>query len=267
MQLFLRIFKPMARLLLRQNVAVGEVIQGLKESYLLAAEEQLIKEGEKATNARLAVLTGMDRNEVSRLRRGVDRAGKPIETESAPLLHLNRAARVVTNWPKKDGLALDLPYSGENSFFELVKRFSGGIPANSVLEELVRNKNVIRLDNGMICLVNDVYVPQSELGKLDVSSKQLSRLFSSVDHNLDDNHTDQAFLQLELEFKGLSDDTCEVFRQLSRKDMNSVLQQLAENIQLKHEQSKKTATNKEAPSQIRKTGVGVYFFDVYDDES
>jgi hypothetical protein len=266
MQLFLRILKPMARLLLRQSVAVGEVIQALKVSYLSAAEEQLVKDGEKATNARLAVLTGMDRNEVSRIRRGVDRSGNPVEEES-PLLHLNRAARVVTNWPKENGLALDLPYTGEHSFFELVKRFSGGIPANSVLEELGRNENAIRLENGMIRLVNDIYIPQSEIGKLEVSSKQLSRLFSSVDHNLDRKNADQTFLQLELEFKGLSEDTCEAFRLLSKKDMHSVLQQLAENIQLKHQQTNKTTTNKDASSQLRKTGVGVYFFDVYDDES
>ena len=252
--------------MIRQNVAVGEAIQGLKESYLSAAEEQLLKDGEKPTNARLAVLTGLDRNEVSRIRRSVDRSGKPIDDSSAPLLHLNRAARVVTNWPKKNGVPLDLPYTGNNSFFELVKRFSGGIPANSVLEELERNENAVRLENDMIRLVNDIYIPQDELSKLDVSSIQLTRLLSSVDHNLNRDNNEQPFLQLELEFKGLSDETAELFRQLSRKDMNSVLKKLAEDIHKKHMESNKETVKKATSSLIRKTGVGVYFFDVFEEE-
>ncbi len=266
MQLFLRILNPLARLMIKQNIAVGEVIQGLKESYLSAAEEQLIHDGEKPTNARLAVLTGMDRNEVSRIRRSVDRSGQPINDSTAPLLHMNRAARVVTNWPKKNGKPIDLPYTGKNSFFELVKRFSGGIPANSVLEELERNENAVRLENDMIHLLNDIYIPQSELGKLDVSTVQLSRLLSSIDQNLNQKNIDKTFVQLELEFKGLSDETSELFRMLSRKDMNSVLQQLAENIHTKHMKSKKETVEKDAASPIRKTGVGVYFFDVFEDE-
>ena len=265
MQLFLKLLRPITRLFLQQNIAVGEVIQGLKESYVLAAEEQLLKAGENATNARLAVLTGMDRNEVSRLRRGVDRSGKPLDEESRPLIHLNRAARVVKNWPCNSGKPVDLPYTGEGSFFELVKRFSGGIPANSVLEELERNQNAIRLENGHIRLLNEIYVPQDEMAKFAIASHQLSRLISSVEHNLDGKNIDQPFLQLELEFGGLSDETCETFRALSRQDIKLVLQQLAETIKLKHEQSKTTETNKDASPKSRKTGIGVYFFDVYED--
>ena len=64
--------------------------------------------------------------------------------EVSPLPHLIVQQESVTNWPKENGITLDLLYSVENRFFELVKRFTDRIPANSVLEELERNANVIR---------------------------------------------------------------------------------------------------------------------------
>ena len=257
----MRLFRPLARMMLRQNVAVGEAVQGLKEAYVEAAEHQLSLAGEKPTNARLAVLTGLDRNEVSRIRRGVDRSGKPIGDET-PVLHLNRAARVVTNWPKEKGQALELPYSGEHSFVELVKQHSGGIPAPSLLEELKRNQTAVQLENGDVKLLNEVFIPRSNSAKLEISSEQLSRLLSSVEHNINHESEQEPFLQLELVFKDLSDDISKSFSTLSKQEMNRLLQSLALKIQAEREQYETDNPHEINTEFERKSGLGVYFFDI-----
>jgi len=259
----MRLFKPLARMMLRQNIAVGEAVQGLKESYIEAAEQQLLCAGEKPTNARLAVLTGLDRNEVSRIRRGVDRSGNPVGNET-PLLHLNRAARVVTNWPKENSLPLELPYTGDNSFSDLVKQHSGGIPAHSLLEELERNNTAKVLNNGDIKLLSETFIPSSISEKLEISSDQIARLLASIDHNTTKDNTGKPFLQLELVFKNLTDDLSEAFRTLSKKEMASLLQELGTKIQHKREQSPDSIEVTIEPE--RKTGLGVYFFDVYEEK-
>lgn len=88
------------------------MVQCVKDAYVEAGEQLIAQSGEKPTNAKLAVLTGLDRNEVSRIKKGVDRQGKPID-ENVPLTYLNRTARVVTNWPKQDGKPIKLPIVGE----------------------------------------------------------------------------------------------------------------------------------------------------------
>jgi len=252
-------------MMLRQNIAAGEVINGLKQSYVDAAEEQLSQDGEKPTNAKIAVLTGLDRNEVSRIRRGVDRSGEPVSDETPPL-HLNRAARVVTNWPKLGGQAVDLPYAGENSFAELVKQHSGGIPPHSLLEELERNKTAITLKDGHIRLINEIFIPASASEKLDISSEQISRLLNSIDQNTRSTSQEKPFLQLELVFKNLPDEITESFRELSKAEMSALLNQIATKIQQERQQAE-SSTNKASAGQLdRKSGLGVYFFDVYEEK-
>jgi hypothetical protein len=264
MQIFLRLFKPLVRMMLRQNIAAGEAIQGLKQSYIDAAEDQLANDGEKMTNAKIAVLTGLDRNEVSRIRRGVDRSGNSVGDE-IPLLHLNRAARVVTNWPKENGQPVDLPYTGDNSFFDLVKQHSGGIPAHSLLEELERNGAACKLVNGDIHLLDDIFIPASASKKLEISSEQISRLLATVDNNIAQKIEEKPFLQLELVFKDLSDEVIESFRILSKEEMASLLQKIAVTIQEQHEQSIASTKTTSATPKTRKSGLGVYFFDIYEE--
>jgi len=249
-------------MMLRQNIAAGEAVQGLKEAYIAAAENQLESDGEKPTNAKISVLTGLDRNEVSRIRRGVDRSGKPVGDET-PVLHLNRAARVVTNWPKENGEAMVLPYTGDNSFSELVKHHSGGIPAHSLLEELERNGTASLEDNKSVRLLNDIFIPENLSKKIEIFSEQLSRLLMTVDHNTTQQNEDKPFLQLELVFENLSDEISESFRTLSKDEMANLLQQLADTVQKKHEQSKASQI-KSADPTTRKSGLGVYFFDIHE---
>lgn len=265
MQLFLRLFRPLVRMMLRQHIGAGEAIQGLKEIYVEVAEEQLRTANEKPTNSRISVLTGLDRNEVSRIRRGVDRQGKPVEGES-PVLFLNRAARIVTNWPKKtDGVPVDLPYAGPNSFSELVKQYSGGIPANSVLEELQRHQSACLTENGDIRLLNQIFVPSTAGAKLEIASQQLSRLIDTIDQNIGDGlqttgaDAGKRYVQLELVFKNLTDSNAEFFCQLSQEQVQEFLKGIALKIK-----EQRIATNDTyfAPDEVKRhTGLGIYFFD------
>lgn len=259
MTLLLPLLKPLARILLRQHIGLGEAVQALRESYVSAAEDQLNDSGESPTNARIAVLTGLDRNEVSRIRRGVDRSGQKPADE-APAYFLNRAARIVTNWPRVEGRPCDLPYTGEGSFSELVKAHSGGVPAHSLLEELKRNGSACECENGHIRLLDEVFVPSGSDAKLQIASAHLARLAQTIDHNLEVQDGGYSHPQLELLFRNLGQESAEFLRDSGKDRVRALLQELALSVQAKRSSLGDHYLDNDPVN--RQTGIGIYFFDI-----
>ncbi len=257
-----RVFRPLARIMLRQRMTAADAGLQLKQAFIKAAENEIAKTGENPTNARIAIITGLDRNEVSRLRRGVDRVGDSLD-ESHYVNTLDRAAKVITNWPRdNNGKPHVLCYKGENSFCELVKEHSGGIPAPSMLIELERNKVATQLENKDVRLLRETFIPQHAVDKLDIASLHLERLLSTVDHN---TRTDQrdTYLQLELRFDRLNDELVKVFSQLSKEEGKIILQKWAADL----ESLRQERADLPEGSSNRATGIGLYFFDgMFDDE-
>jgi hypothetical protein len=107
----------------------------------------------KANIARIATLTGLTRVEVSRVLRG-DRSIQRRDDE------LNRATKVAVGW-KTDKTYLDkklrprrLKFSdSETGFDQLVRKYSGDIPARAMLAEMMRLGLVAQDHAGLISLV------------------------------------------------------------------------------------------------------------------
>jgi hypothetical protein len=73
----------------------------------------------------------------------------------------------------------------EASFAELVKRYSGDMPARAMLDELLRAGAVKQLKDGRICLLARGYVPQKgSAEKLNILGSDTADLIATIDHNL-----------------------------------------------------------------------------------
>lgn len=124
-----------AGLALPLGFSVGEFVAASKEAFIEAATEDLKKRGIRPTTSRIAVMTGLTRAEVARLREGT--ATPPVAV-SEP-----RTERVMNAWftdPEyldTDGSPKVLPEFGANSFDELVRKHSGDMPRRALLEELI----------------------------------------------------------------------------------------------------------------------------------
>lgn len=71
------------------------------------------------------------------------------------------------------------------SFTELVKRYSGDMPARAMLDELLRAGAVKQLKDGRICLLSRGYVPQKgSAEKLTILGSDAADLIATIDHNL-----------------------------------------------------------------------------------
>ena len=157
---FRRLLRPLARILIRHGIAYGEFAEVAKTVFVETAAEDFALPGRKSSGSRIAILTGLTRKEVKRL---VDQArqGKPVSRTNP-----SRAGRVLAGWhsdPRFTGSGgpLALPFDSESgpSFSELVRRYSGDMPARAMLEELERVSAVDVTNEEQIKPLSRVYIP------------------------------------------------------------------------------------------------------------
>ncbi|MEX0604965.1 MAG: DUF6502 family protein [Marinobacter sp.] len=180
-----RILRPLARLLLRNGVSFGEFSELVKQAYVEAAFEDFRDSRRKPTDSRAAVLTGLTRKEIKRLRE----LTRNESVQRVSRLHINRASRVVSGWVRDkhfqdaEGEPAMLGFDGPNSFSELVKRYSGDMTPRAVLDELVRVGVVEHTDK--LILRKKAYIPTGDDQEtLHIFGEDVGDLISTVDHNL-----------------------------------------------------------------------------------
>lgn len=129
----------LAPLLLRSRLTPAVVEELARIAFVRAAARDSRMQSGRINHSRVATLTGLSRVEVRRL------LAAPRRADSPPPRQLDRAARVLEGWTQ-DGLfrtakgaPRSLPLHGPApSFDELVRRYSGDMPAASVRKELLR---------------------------------------------------------------------------------------------------------------------------------
>lgn len=154
-----RILSNLAELLLRHGYGYQRISRLTKAAYVKAAHEIGKRERSKSSIARIAALTGLTRIEVSRILKSAGTSNTNAESE------LNRATRVAHGWvtdvrflnEKRHPQAL--AFSGRHGFAQLVRKYSGDIPARAMLAEMKRLGMVAHAENDVVSLIRQKPVP------------------------------------------------------------------------------------------------------------
>jgi hypothetical protein len=180
-----RLLRPLVRILLRYGVPFGVFADLAKRVYVDVARSEFAITDRKQTTSRVSVLTGLSRKEVRR----VEVLEMPEANAEAE--RYNRAARVISGWRRdrryhdEAGEPASLELEGEASFTELVRAYSGDVPARAILDELVRVGAAERDGDGRIRLCVRAYVPSTaEVDKLEILGTDVAALAATIDHNL-----------------------------------------------------------------------------------
>jgi hypothetical protein len=142
----------LAPLLLRSRLTPAVVEELARLAFVRAAAADARMQSGRINHSRIATLTGLSRVEVRRL------LAAPRHASAPPPRQLDRAERVLEGWSQdslfrtSQGVPRALPLHGPApSFDELVRRYSGDMPAASVRKELLRigaitvREDVVRL--------------------------------------------------------------------------------------------------------------------------
>jgi hypothetical protein len=170
MQIFDALFAPIARLLVARGLPFPDLVERMKLHYVQAA---LAQAGDRATDSRVSVLTGLQRRDVVRLR------GQDVKDRRP-----NHLARLVALWQtgaewSKDGHPLPLARSGPGSSFEaLTQAVRRDVHPRTMLDTLLAAGTVALSDDGQRVLLT-----QSSYQPLAGSDDQLAYLSRNLgDH-------------------------------------------------------------------------------------
>ena len=171
---------PLVRFGLRRGLRFQELTHCLKLAFLISAEEEIAKSDLPYTVSRAAVLTGLQRKDIKKLKHPLTQ-----ERENTNLL-----TRVIGAWledPRlrdKKGQPLRLTFEGNDSqFAELVRSISVDMSHYTVLYGLEHSGNVTKKGK-LIELNNQAYVPGDNiLAKIDLLARDSADLMSAVEEN------------------------------------------------------------------------------------
>lgn len=256
-----RILRPLARLLLRNGIGYGEFSELVKKAYVDSALEDFADSRRKATDSRAAVLTGLTRKEVKRLRENAaSQNDGPV-----PASATSRAARVVSGWVQdrefqdSEGAPAMLSFDGANSFSELVRRYSGDMTPRAVLDELVR-VGVVEAGDRLI-LRKRAYIPSGDdAAMLDIFGEDVSDLIATIDHNLAQGPERAPLYQRTLSYDKIPPEVMDQWRRYAARHSQRLLETLDEWL-APYDQDVANPGGTTGNAERVRTGVSVFYFE------
>ena len=222
-----RLARPLVRLLLRHGIPFGVMADVMKQVYVEVALTELRLPGRKQTTSRVAILTGLSRKEVARLRQ------MSVWDDDEVIQQYHRAARVMTAWVREpafhdaNGHPAPLLVEGDSaSFGDLVRQYSGDMPVRALLDELLRIRAVEPLADGRVRLLTRHYVPAAgEVEKLAILGTDVADLIATIDWNLSCPPA-EAYFQRKVHYDNLPSEVLPELHLLTHERAEAFLEQL-----------------------------------------
>ncbi|MFQ5610081.1 MAG: DUF6502 family protein [Woeseiaceae bacterium] len=191
--------RPLVRMLLKHDVMHKDIVQLTKEVYVEVARSDYGLRGRPTNISRTALLTGLDRKEVSRIREQLEQSTHPAEA----VHRQDRITRVLATWHldpdflDERGRPRPLKVTGSRvSFEEVVRRASGDVPAVTILNELKRVNAVREQADGTLTVLRRNYrLDTADPEALSRAGSVFADLGKTVTHNL--YHDDEELTRFE----------------------------------------------------------------------
>jgi hypothetical protein len=238
----------------------------LRQVYVdAAASDEFHLPGRRLSDTRVAILTGLSRKEVHRLRVATD--------TTMSISNLSRVGRVVAGWNQDPqftgpyGLPLAIPFEDDPSidapsFCELVRRYSGDMAPRAMLDELLRTSLAEIDGDGRIRNTGRSYIPnQLDPAAIDALGKGLSRLADTLDfNNAREPGREKRFERHVVTDIGLTEDQYRHFTVYLRQRCEQFLFTLDDWLAMQEGRIGPAKKPERLPKRKMITGVGVYHF-------
>ncbi len=154
------LLRPLASLLLKCGMTWREFAEISRAVFVEVASREYGLRGRPTNISRVAILTGIGRRDVGKIRQALASAGQPLPNQTTD------ATRLLSGWHQDarftgpDGRPADLALSGGGASFEdLARRYAPDVPASAMLKELKRVAAVAELAGGRLQVTRRFYQP------------------------------------------------------------------------------------------------------------
>jgi hypothetical protein len=260
---FAALLRPLMRIAFEYGVSASEISAVVRRTYIEALESRLVEQKRPASDARLALVAGLTKSDVTALREAA-RTGAPHSMRSA--VNADQITNLLTVWHTHSGfsgaygLALELdvvPTSGSprRSFRELIAVACPGADEEALLDELITSGSVEVIDSVTVRCLSRAYLPQeTDVIRIEWMGRVLSNVAASFVHNLRrEPHEPVYFERAVVCDEPISNAGRDKFLELAGERGQALLTEL--DSFLAH------LTAAEGTGSGRRYGLGVYFFD------
>ena len=150
--------RPIARLLLRSEISWPEFSELSKQAFVDVARQDYGLQGRPTNAARVAMITGLSRREVTRVRDVL------LDKRASPTPPASPISRILTGWHVDDQFVdtdsetLQLERFGEGATLEtLLRRYAGAMPHGAIVKELLQLGLVIEAEPDQFRVVSRHY--------------------------------------------------------------------------------------------------------------
>ena len=143
--------KPIARALLNAGIGHREFTEISKTAFVDVATADYGLRGRPTNISRVAVMTGLTRKEVRRIRDKSEAGEETLITRSTPMAEILHRWYTDSEYQDAEGQPVNLDFEGEDpSFSSLVRKYGGDIPPGAMRTELKRIQAIEELDDGQL---------------------------------------------------------------------------------------------------------------------
>lgn len=198
LEAFLLVLRPLARILLRFGIGFREFSELAKTAFVDVASTDYGLRGRPTNISRVAVMTGLTRKEVKRLRDKIAGGDATLVIKATPLSEVLHRWHSEVEFLEASGKPKRLPFSGESaSFSSLVRKFGGDIPPGALRTELKRVGAVCERDNGDLEIVKRSVLPSGIDERLIIAlAHGVYPLLATTAHNTNPEREDASWPQL-----------------------------------------------------------------------
>lgn len=257
-----KMMKPLARLLLSAGIGYKEFAEVAKRAFVSVASKDHGLRGRPTNISRVAVMTGLTRKEVRRLRDVLDLAEQTLPLMRSP------ANMVLSGWYSDkrfldtagEPLSLTQNESSEEiSFGFLVRAYGGDVPPVALLKELERG-GAVSVEEGRVRPLSRFFEPNPmDEEYLSSSFFSVSNLLSTIVHNSISDRAIDGFPERYVFSNTLDPRKSEQFREMIEESSLAYLNSLDDWL-VGHELAELSSDGQSNFDDSDKVGVGLYFF-------
>jgi len=263
LSVFAELVRPLMRVAFEYGISASEIAGVVRRTFIQALESRLLEQKRATTDARLALVAGLTKSDVTALRQAL-RSGAP-HSMRAPV-SLDQVTNLLTVWHTHTGfsgaygLAMELDLvpthgSPRRSLQDLVDLACPGTDPEGLLDELVASGSVEIIDSVTVRCLSRAYLPkEADVKRIEWMGRILSNVATSFVHNLLRTTQEPAYMERAV----VSD---EALSEVGRDKFLTIAGERGQELLTELDTFLTRLAASERSDTGKKYGVGVYFFE------
>ena len=260
---FLVVLRPIARIFLRFGIGFREFAEIAKTAFVDVASSDYGLRGRPTNISRVAVMTGLTRKEVKRLRDNLSSNEDTLPVRTTPLCVVLHRWHAEDDFLDQQGRPATLPFSGKSpSFSELVRRFGGDIPPGAMRTELKRVGAITEDEDGKLRAIRRSVVPAGKHDNLIAAlAHSAYPLLATIAHNINTENQEQRWAQYTAFTRAVKGSDVRRVRRISSDRLVDVAESF-DDLFIAYESLNESDND---PEQRNTIAVGVFYFEDTED--